>query len=71
MGKHCIQIPSCSHVGHVAFDVGGAHGTVAYTFGGGNNMVTSPLCLLVSLLGDKGLPGRDSDLDLFFSGRSF
>ena len=71
MGKHCIQIPSCSHAGFIAFDTDGAHGLVAYIFWGGNSVVTSPLRLLDSLLGDVVLPWRGGDRGLFFSGRSF
>ena len=68
MGKHYIQIPSCSHVGHIAFDAGGTHGMVAYIFWGQNSVVTSPLRLLDSLLGDDGLPWCGGDRGLFFSG---
>ena len=68
MGKHCIQIPSCSHVGFTAFDAGGAHGMVAYNFWGGISVVTSLLRLLDSLLGDTGLPWCGGDRGLFFNG---
>jgi len=71
MGKHCIQIPSCSHVGFTAFEAGGAHDMVAYTFYAGNSVVTSPLRQLDSLLGDTGLPWRGGDRGLFFKSRSF
>ena len=69
MGKHCIQTPSCSHTGFVAFDAGGIHGIVAYAFCGGNTVTTSPLHLLgPSLIGEP--PRRGGDQDLFFNGQS-
>ena len=58
MGKHCIQTPSCSHTGFVAFDVGGIHGIVAYAFWGENTAMTSPLRLLgPSLTGEPPRAG--------------
>ena len=69
MGKHCIQTPSCSHTGFVAFDVRGIHGMEAYALCGGNMVTTSPLRLLgPSLIGEPSRRGGDQDL--FFSGRS-
>ena len=68
MGKHYIQIPSCSHAGFEALDASGTHGMVAYTFWRGNNVKTSPLRLLDSLLGDAGRYWHGGERDLPFSG---
>ena len=67
MGKHYIQIPSCSHAGFVAFDADGTHGMVAYIFWGGYNVTTSPLRLLDSLLGDTGRSWHGGDRGLFLA----